>query len=198
MDPIFESVDTYTPEEFIAWVRERDAAGDIHHYELLRGKIVMRPPAGWPHGSVASRINGPLGEFVRSQNLGEVFDSSQGYRPPSNDIVEPDVSFVSRASLEAASPEPEEFLRVVPDLVVEILSSSRRRDEVEKRSIYEAQGVREYWIVSPRDRRIVVLVHDGTRFQERGVATDGWIRSAILQGFALPLQDVFPKAARTE
>lgn len=193
MDPVFESVETYTPEEFTTWVREREMAGDAHHYELLRGKIVMTPPAGWPHGSVASRINGPMGAFVRSKNLGEVFDSSQGFLLPSRDIVEPDVSFVSAGRLAVAKPVPEEFLRVVPDLVVEILSSHRRRDEIDKREIYESQHVREYWIVDPRARQIVVLLYDGTRFRElHTTQADGVVRSAVLEGFALPARDVFP------
>jgi Uma2 family endonuclease len=37
-----------------------------------------------------------------------------------------------------------------PDLAIEVLSpSSRRRDEVLKRRLYERTGVHEYWIVDP-------------------------------------------------
>ena len=35
---------------FWAFCEERAAQGDINHYELLNGRAVMNPPAGWPHG----------------------------------------------------------------------------------------------------------------------------------------------------
>ena len=59
--------------------------------------------------------------------------SSAGYDLPSGDTLEPDVSFLSAARL-AAGPAPERgrFLRIVPDLVVEILSdSTAKRDRGE-------------------------------------------------------------------
>ena len=39
-----------------------------------------------------------------------------------------------------------------PDLVVEVLSpSTAKRDKVEKKNAYERGGVKEYWIVSPKE-----------------------------------------------
>lgn len=192
MEPVFESIGKFTPEEFTAFVRERERRGDISHFELLRGKIVMSPPAGWPHGSIEARISGPLGAFVRSRKLGEVFGSSQGFHLPSNDIVEPDCAFLSQARLDAARLTLHEFIRAVPELVVEIVSSKPRADEVDKRDIYESQGVGEYWIVDPDHKRVTILVHDGTRFVERPAATSGVVHSSILDGFSIALADVFP------
>lgn len=191
MEPVFESVGTHTLEEYLEFLRLRERAGDIHHYELLRGKIVMTPPAGWPHGSIEGRIVGALSAFVRSRDLGEVFGSSQGFHFPSNDVVEPDVSFVTKASLSAARPEPRAFLRVVPDLIVEILSSNRSHDLNEKRAIYEQQGVGEYWIVDPGARTIGVLLNVAGRFVEQ--PHDGTtLRSAILTGFSMTIAEAFP------
>lgn len=48
-----------------------------------------------------------------------------------------------------------------PDLVVEILSpSTAAKDLKEKLSLYEIHGVKEYWVVDPRDRIIFVFVPD--------------------------------------
>jgi Uma2 family endonuclease len=45
-------------------------------------------------------------------------------------------------------------LRIVPDLVVEVLSrKTASQDPGEKKAIYERNGVREYWLVDPRTRR---------------------------------------------
>lgn len=57
-----------------------------------------------------------------------------------------------------------------PDLVVEVLSpSSRKRDRVIKYGKYREAGVREYWIVDPESRRI--MVHLFERGDETAVYT---------------------------
>ena len=51
----------------------------------------------------------------------------------------------------------------MPDMVVEILSkSTRNKDLGIKKDTYEAQGVREYWIIDPWSKSIdVYLLRDG-------------------------------------
>ncbi len=49
-----------------------------------------------------------------------------------------------------------------PDLVLEILSrSTRKKDMFLKLHKYRNAGVREYWIVDPRDRKVLVYLFDG-------------------------------------
>ena len=46
-----------------------------------------------------------------------------------------------------------------PDLIVEILSPSNlKRDLSDKFNIYEEAGVKEYWIVSPRGKTVLIYV----------------------------------------
>jgi len=104
---------------------------------------------------------------------------------PEGDTVEPDVSFVSRARWDAMDPPREgEFLKVVPDLVVEILSASTRlRDSGEKKAIYERNGVGEYWLADPRDRQLTVFLSREGRFDSGRVLTEDedW-ESVVLPG----------------
>lgn len=192
--PEFESVGSFTPEEFLQFVREREAQGDVHHYELLHGRIVMSPPAGWPHGSVGAKFLWLLQTHVAKSSLGRVFDASQGFTLPSRDIVEPDVAFVGNERWKAM-PEPEEgkFLEVVPDLLVETLSKGNAsRDRGEKRGIYEKNGVREYWMIDPRAQRVTLLVLEGAAYREAAVGEiDGAVASHILPGFAIDLPALF-------
>lgn len=149
----FISVETFTQRAFKRWVQNRPMA-DINRYELTSGRIVMTPPPGWEHAEVEARVIRILGDFVGRHNLGKVFGSSAGYDLPSGDTLEPDASFISRER-RAKGPQVRrgQFLKIVPSLVVEILSpATARRDRLEKKRIYEANGVEEYWLVDPYQR----------------------------------------------
>src|SRR5262245_47002359 len=93
-DESCESTRPMDQEEFGRWVRMREERGDINHYELLHERIVMTPPAGYPHGAVEAKVQRILGNFVAEHGAGTVFGSSQGFDLPSGDTVEPDASFV--------------------------------------------------------------------------------------------------------
>jgi len=192
METAFRSEERFTQEEFRAWLDKRPAS-DINHYELIRGQIVMSPPAGWPHGSVDASLAYLIGAHVRANRLGRVCGSSTGYDLPSGDTLEPDVSFISNARF-AAGPPPVRgrFLRIVPDLAIEILSpSSASRDRIEKSEIYAANGVDEYWIVDSKRYEIAVLNRDGTAFGPPEIVTSGEIPSRVLPGLAVSVDEVF-------
>jgi Uma2 family endonuclease len=192
METAFRSEERFTQEEFRVWL-DRRPASDINHYELIRGHIVMSPPAGWPHGSVGATFVRLIGSHVHAWKLGHVCDASTGYDLPSGDTLEPDVSFISNARF-AAGPAPVRgrFLRIVPDLAVEILSpSSVSRDRVEKSEIYATNGVDEYWIVDSKRREITVLFRDGTVFGSPRVVRDGTIPTRVLPELGATLADVF-------
>ena len=59
-----------------------------------------------------------------------------------------------------------------PDLVVEIISGTARRDRVEKLDLYARYGVPEYWIVDPDSQVIEFLVNEGGRFVVQSPAND--------------------------
>jgi Uma2 family endonuclease len=64
---------------------------------------------------------------------------------------EPDVVYVTAARLHLAE---ERALNGAPDVAVEIVSrDSRRRDNEDKRDLYERSGTAEYWIIDPGRRR---------------------------------------------
>jgi Uma2 family endonuclease len=162
----FRSLDPMTQAEFVRWL-ETVPQNDLHHYELLDGFIVMEPPAGWPHGGIEIEIGSRLRAFLEAHPIGRLCGSSQGFELPTGDTVEPDLAFISQERW-ATLPRPiRGFLRVVPDLVVEILSPGTRRiDRGQKKKVYERNGVREYWLVDPKSHSVEVF-----RLRESGKPT---------------------------
>jgi Uma2 family endonuclease len=188
---VFESIDSMTPSEFAGWVERASLAPG--RYELLNGRVVMTPPASYPHGGVGATLVRAIGNHVEASASGRVFDASQGFELPSGDTVEPDVTFISHARwIQGPPPEEGRFLRIVPDLVVEVLSpATASRDRGEKKAIYERNAVGEYWLVDVRARRVIrfVLVDGrfdaGTSFEE-----DAALESTVLPGFSAAIADL--------
>ncbi|HUI25798.1 MAG TPA: Uma2 family endonuclease [Candidatus Kryptonia bacterium] len=188
----FRSEDTFTQREFHRWL-DGLPASDINHYELLDGRIVMTPPAGWTHSGIGVRISSKLDQYVRTHALGIVFDSSAGYELPPGDTPEPDVSFVSTTRFATRPPRtPNQFLRMPPTLVIEILSpSTARRDQTEKKDIYARNGVDEYWIVDPA-RKVVTVFHlSRQRYSGGRSFKTGRVRCRVLPGLELTVEDIF-------
>ena len=189
----FISTETFTQKRFKGWVENRPTR-DINRYELASGKIVLTPPAAWEHAKIEAKVIRILEDFVSKHNLGTVFGSSAGYELPSGDTLEPDASFISRERW-SKGPEPRrgQFLKIAPNLVVEILSpATARRDRIEKKRVYEANGVDEYWLVDPHRREITVFhlaegkYDDGNRFEARQK-----LRSEVLVGLEVPARLLF-------
>jgi Uma2 family endonuclease len=119
---------------------------DGRKYELVDGEIRVSP-AGARHGRISLRLGAALLAFVREEGLGEVFDSSTGYRLPGGNVRSPDASFVSSKRLPRV---PEGFLELAPDLAVEILSpEDSPRGVLDKVGEYLAVGAGWYGSSTP-------------------------------------------------
>lgn len=115
---------------------------DGNRYELLEGEIVMVPAPSFDHQRSSGnlyftlRLGCPDGLIV----LAAPFDVQVEERS----VVEPDLLVVERDRPEQRG------LTGAPLLAVEILSpSTRGRDQVRKKAIYERAGVPSYWILDP-------------------------------------------------
>jgi len=193
IETTFVSTDRFNQRAFKRWVETRPAT-DINHYELTNGRIVMTPPAGWGHGEIEATMSRILSNFVDINKLGKVFGSSTGYNLPSGDTLEPDVSFIS-AERWAKGPHVDrgQFLKIVPNLVVEILSpATAQRDRIEKKKIYEVNGVDELWLVDPTQREVTVFQLAESRYgQRRHYGIRSTLRSRTLPEFRAPVRFLF-------
>ena len=185
----FRSYQSFTQEQFASWL-DSVPTDDLHHYELLDGFIVREPPAGWPHGEIEIEIGWRLSAWVKPRRLGRTFGSSQGFDLPTGDTVQPDLSFVSTARWQP-NPGPG-FLRVVPDLLFEILSPGTRDiDQRQKKRIYARNEVREYVLVDPRSQTLErFCLADGSLGEGRVFYANDY-ESHVLPGFVMPVGELF-------
>jgi Uma2 family endonuclease len=68
----------------------------------------------------------------------------------------------------------------------------RRRDLVTKRKEYARAGIPEYWIVDPREERVLVLRLEGKCYKIHGDFSKGQAASSVLlPGFSVDVNELF-------
>jgi Uma2 family endonuclease len=166
---------------------------DGQRHEIIDGEHYVTAAPNTKHQRVSMNLSGLLWGLVRGHELGEVFAAPFDVLLSDSDVVEPDLVYVSknrRADVLTAA-----HARGAPDIVVEIGSpSTRKRDEIIKRRLYERYGVAEYWVVDPElDEIKVYRLIDGryTRTAELSLERADTLTSPFFPGLALPLVDIF-------
>ena len=164
---------------------------DGSRYELIEGELVELVPPGASHGFVASNAGATLREFVRPRRLGAVFAAETGFviSTDSDTVRAPDAAFVAFDRL----PEgrlPRGYLRLSPDLVVEVVSPSDTASEVrDKIRAWLDAGSRLAWVVYPETRSVTVYRSmDDVRILVPNDTLDG---APVLDGFSIRVLELF-------
>ncbi len=159
--------------------------------DLIEGELWPMPPMpGAEHGAVTSDFSFEVVSFVRQHNLGRCFAAETPFviEFDPDTAIGPDLAFVRADRL--PDPLPAGFLRLAPDLVLEVRSPSDRAPEVlAKVRRWLAAGVRLVWELNPRTR-ILTVYQNGAEAQTLGVE-DTVTGGDVLPGFSFPLRRLF-------
>jgi len=134
---------------------------DGQRYELIDGEIVVSAAPVINHQRIVGKLFRMLAD-VADQNGDEAFVSPVAVTLSPSNTLEPDIVYRSRHN-----PAIVEDRRILgaPDLIIEVLSpTTASHDQIRKRAVYEAAGVRDYWLVSLAAKSIVVLGLDRGEF----------------------------------
>lgn len=171
-----------TIEEFASTPREG-------LWELIDGEVVEMNPTSGRSGRIGLRIGSLLDQHVTRHGLGWAVGADTGFVlfPDRDTVRSPDAAVVLRERLDDA---PETFVPLAPDLAVEVLSpTDRRNDALAKITMYLQAGVRLIWLVDPKTETVTVYQPDSAPRIVRGHETlDG---GAVLPEFRLSLAEVF-------
>jgi Uma2 family endonuclease len=152
-----------------SWTYDDYAAlpGDENRYEIVNGVLYMAPSPSLGHQGIAGEIFAYLRNFVQMTGLGRVFVAPADVELSYKNVVQPDVFVVLNEHLDRLAGSR---LIGAPDLVVEIASpSTARHDLREKQDAYTRAGVPEYWIVTPGEQVVEVLVLENGLYSSLGV-----------------------------
>ena len=181
----------YSYADYLSWA-------DDKLRELMDGFVRMMSSPGTRHQRASVKLATRLVTLIE-KNRGhcEVFPAPFDVRLPKNgetadkdiyNVVQPDICVVCDLSK-----LDERGCLGAPDLVVEIQSySTARYDLTKKFDLYEASGVREYWVVYPFEAAVEVFVlqpdgkySEGTKYQNTKIPVH------IFDGCEIDLSGIF-------
>jgi Uma2 family endonuclease len=164
--------------------------------ELIDGVLVEKA-MGSNEGTFGGYLHQLLSAFVRPRNLGVVGMADTPYQLAPGRVRVPDISFTAWDRFPGRRrPRGQGIWPVVPNLVVEVFSSSNTPREMhDKRVDYFAAGVELVWEVDPDCRTVAIYT--------RVDAADAVLTTAdtldagrVLPGFAVTLADLFGELDR--
>ena len=106
---------------------------DDKRYELINGELLMTPSPITRHQRISGKLEFILRRFLTENNLGELFDAPYDVYFDNENVVQPDLLFISKDRLHIIG---EKNVQGAPDLVIEIISeNSAYRDMVDRKSV---------------------------------------------------------------
>jgi len=184
-NPIEEEKFTYA--DYKAWELKPG-----ERFELINGVAYAMSAPNTSHQQIVSILTGEFYIFLKGktcQVIPSPFDVRLFYEEDDSDdtVVQPDLVVI-------CDPKKlgEEGCRGAPDLVVEILSPSNMAIEMERKLLlYKEAGVREYWIVDPKDKHISIYLLKDDEYSYRICHLNDIARPSVVPGLEIPLSTIF-------
>lgn len=162
-------------------------------YQLIHGELIAMAGATFGHQTFLLDISAELLIQIRALDIGTIVIAPYDVHVDLFNTYQPDLLFVSNARLSILESRG---ITGAPDLVMEILSeSTRRRDLNEKLPVYAANGVREVWIVNLDNATISVYATGDNGATPVGEFTaNDVLTSELMPGVEIELGPIFARA----
>ena len=134
------------------------------HAELVNGQIYYQAAPGRIHQKILMALAKTIANYIDTKKGDcEVYPApfAVSLSDGGKHIVEPDISVICDPGKLT-----DRGCEGAPDWIIEIISpGNSSHDYVTKLNLYQAAGVREYWIVNPINRSIFVYYLEETMFK---------------------------------
>lgn len=162
--------------------------------EYINGEIIIMGSPNTFHQDISGNLYTLLRNYLKGKPCKvfyapfDVHFLKKNFKIP--DVMQPDLLIA--CDLENNVNENGRYMGT-PTLVVEILSpSTRSRDMVDKLNIYMLSGVKEFWVVNPKDKAVIVYGFKDTQIDiYKPYRKDEIVKSYWFEQLEVPLKDVF-------
>jgi Uma2 family endonuclease len=180
----------YTYSDYLLWqFTER--------VELIKGFIKkMSPAPSRNHQVISQNLNFKIMSYFQQHSC-SVFVAPFDVRLPiksqkkDTTVVQPDLCIICDENK-----LDDRGCNGAPDLIVEILSPKYSKHDVDtKFNLYQESGVKEYWIVQPEERYVLVYTLQNEEYIGLKPFTEGEIiKSPLFPDMNIAVDDVFKNA----
>jgi Uma2 family endonuclease len=162
--------------------------------ELIKGKLFkMSPAPGMNHQNVSMNISVAMSNMLKNHAC-KIFAAPFDVRLPvlkagkDSTVVQPDICVICDLSK-----LDERGCNGAPDLIVEIVSPNNSiHDMFTKFELYQESGVKEYWIVQPESKSILIYSLQNGRYIGLPPLTEGQkINSPLFPMIDFEVEGVF-------
>ena len=159
-------------------------------FQLIAGEILEMTSPSLYHQEILLNIISEFRHFLNKNIIGKVFVAPLDVYFSDTEVYQPDILILL---IESFSKMKENKIEGAPDLVVEVLSpSTAYYDLKHKKSIYEKQGVKEYWIVDPMEKSVEIFENISGKLNSLGeFSKSESIQSKLIYGFEVGLESIF-------
>ncbi|GIW23619.1 MAG: hypothetical protein KatS3mg068_2626 [Candidatus Sericytochromatia bacterium] len=166
---------------------------DENRYEILKGKLVMAPAPNRFHQDICGNLYFLIKKYLQKNNIGKIYTSPIDVVLREDIVVQPDLVIVLKENYKILQ---EKGIIGIPDIVIEIISpSSVERDLIHKKNIYEEAGIKEYWIVFPKEKMIEILFLNKDKqydvFHIFSIEKNKKLTSPLLKKLEINLNEIF-------
>ena len=185
--PLNLSAVKFTPVQFQDLC---DTNRDLRLELTSTGELIVLAPTAWGSSKRNFKLGGQMYVWNEQTQLGEAFDSSGGFVLPNGAQRSPDVAWVEKSRIEALNPDPDKFLPLAPDFLIELRSASDSLSKLqEKMQEYRDNGVRLGWLIDPQHQRVEIYrIDKETEILQLPTQLSG---EDVLPGFILDLADIW-------
>ncbi len=157
--PIIFPVD-FSDDDLFMELCQKNPLADFERTK--HGNVLLMSPTGSQTSKWNAKLNFALSLWNEKHKLGQVFDSSVGFKMPDTAIYGPDVSWVSNERWNALTKEEQEkFAPVVPEFIIELCSKTDNPQHLKtKLETFMAQGCQLAWLVDPYQKQTLVYTPD--------------------------------------
>lgn len=131
---------------------------DLRFETDATGNLVIMSPTGSESGKKNSSLVAQVWYWNHQNKLGEVFDSSTGFKLLNGAIRSPDVSWIEISRWNSLSKKLKQgFAPIDPDFVIELLSPTDKLLTTQQKMLeYLSCGVKLGWLINPDEKEVEV------------------------------------------
>ena len=166
---------------------------DLRMEREADGRVIVMTPVKKGSGKKESSVIFFVYLWYFRHRKGEVFSSSTGIELPDGSIKSPDCAWVSEDRLAGQPADADEdFLKVMPDFVVEVRSSTDRITTLKKKmtGVWMKNGVRLAWLIDPYSDRVWIYREDQEVEELKGFQGKVLSGENVMPGMELPLEEL--------